>query len=734
MTITNEFLNYEGLVVYDNEIRNYIDEKTAYTESDPTVPDYVKNITTGDISNWNSKSNFSGDYDDLTNKPTLGTLAGKSQVEKMDLSADLQTAVDRVDFAAGGTMGGSLTINGDLTVNGTSTTVETYNENVNVEDNTITLRYNATTGLQNSDYTGIVAQNYDGANNGMLVFDNSGTAYVGDSGDLQPLATRAFTDSDDGALAAWDASAKTLIKAPVEVEDIVTKENVDSFNKALSTATGDNDIAYQKDVTVEKASYAEVTKLGGMTYKSKNLWSHGDIVSTVYTYYVGWFLERITPNEQYTLTWKYSSNGTADTQNAIIIYTEAGAVTITSGIPFTITEAQMSTVQGAYAYFGSDMTSGSMTEIMLNEGEPKPYEPYFEGLRSAKVTEVKSVGVNLWDEQFEVGGYADNTGSGTSQTDRIRSANYIEVSPSTKYYFKISKSYARIFFADANKTFLSAVSLLSESFTTPENCRYITFYWINPTYTPGDIMLNKGTTAQPYTPYVEHTLSIPTAVQALDGYGLGVSDTIYNYIDWEKKQFVKRVAVKVFNGTERLYDYIAPHNEITADSPLVHVPWSLLASHDGIGSANKYSFSFNATRFNVKSTDEMAAYLAQQFANGTPVTVIYELAEPIVTDISDLIGDNSIGVQSNGTLTFENEYQLAAPSDVVFYNEKADIVAADKLVGNLIGVSTRAISDEDGNSIANTYMKKSNALEVISGLTEMQLQKLISLIDTIEIQ
>ena len=44
---------------------------TSYTESDPTVPSYVKNIKETDITNWTNKSNFSGSYNDLTNKPTI---------------------------------------------------------------------------------------------------------------------------------------------------------------------------------------------------------------------------------------------------------------------------------------------------------------------------------------------------------------------------------------------------------------------------------------------------------------------------------------------------------------------------------------------------------------------------------------------------------------------------------------------------------------------------------------
>lgn len=40
-------------------------------ETDPTVPSYVKSITQDNITSWNSKSNFSGSYNDLTDKPSI---------------------------------------------------------------------------------------------------------------------------------------------------------------------------------------------------------------------------------------------------------------------------------------------------------------------------------------------------------------------------------------------------------------------------------------------------------------------------------------------------------------------------------------------------------------------------------------------------------------------------------------------------------------------------------------
>ena len=54
---------------------------TSYTETDPTVPSHVKAITTDDISSWNSKSTFSGSYNDLDDKPDLNNYVTTEQFE-----------------------------------------------------------------------------------------------------------------------------------------------------------------------------------------------------------------------------------------------------------------------------------------------------------------------------------------------------------------------------------------------------------------------------------------------------------------------------------------------------------------------------------------------------------------------------------------------------------------------------------------------------------------------------
>lgn len=47
---------------------------TSYTETDPVFSaSPAAEITSSNISAWDAKSDFSGDYEDLTNKPTIGT-------------------------------------------------------------------------------------------------------------------------------------------------------------------------------------------------------------------------------------------------------------------------------------------------------------------------------------------------------------------------------------------------------------------------------------------------------------------------------------------------------------------------------------------------------------------------------------------------------------------------------------------------------------------------------------
>lgn len=112
-------------------------------------------------------------------------------------------------------------------------------------------------------------------------------------------------------------------------------------------------------------------------------------------------------------------------------------------------------------------------------------------------------GLNIWDEQWELGALNVSDGSGVSSPDCIRNKGYIEVKPNTIYHIS-SPHNLRILFYDASKTYIDYFDWHSSSdFTTPATTNYIRFYLDDAygnTY-QNNIMLNEGDHAYPYQAY-----------------------------------------------------------------------------------------------------------------------------------------------------------------------------------------------------------------------------------------
>lgn len=88
---------------------------------------------------------------------------------------------------------------------------------------------------------------------------------------------------------------------------------------------------------------------------------------------------------------------------------------------------------------------------------------------------IKTVGVNVWNEQWEEGSINNDTGAFNNVSGYIRTKEHIRVIPGESYYFK-SASLMRTFFYDKDKNLIGTYSLLqNEVFTIPVNCFYIAF-------------------------------------------------------------------------------------------------------------------------------------------------------------------------------------------------------------------------------------------------------------------
>ena len=219
-------------------------------------------------------------------------------------------------------------------------------------------------------------------------------------------------------------------------------------------------------------------------------------------------------------------------------------------------------------------------------------------------------------------------------------------------------------------------------------------------------MLNEGSVAELYSPHftslrsakvtevksvganlIPLTIPIPEAIQNLDGWGLGIPGTeYYNFLDWRPEDGVtdyhKMVLCKVFDGSENIQTMGIDNLEFCVSG------FSIIVSANTINCyCNHYKPStrnnvYETSRSNLLSAsnahirwrdseattvDEMKAKLSAWYEAGDPLTVVYILATPEVTDISDLLpADNLIPVEGGGTITFENEYGYDMPNTVTY--------------------------------------------------------------------
>lgn len=203
-----------------------------------------------------------------------------------------------------------------------------------------------------------------------------------------------------------------------------------------------------------------------------------------------------------------------------------------------------------------------------------------------------------------------------------------------------------------------------------------------------ELMLVSGSTAPTeYQPYFEgirdtaitsvnskdsnntalQTITIPNEIQALDGYGWGINDTCYNYIDFVNKKFIQKVG-RIDLGTLSWGEF---GTAFVYNDSLANVIKKPATDNDV---ANILTRNYTTTsRNSANNTNDICVN-----SNGrilirnreTPPTgyLYYELATPIETDISSYLPDdfNSIQIEANGTITFDNTYQQAIPYEYLY--------------------------------------------------------------------
>lgn len=202
-----------------------------------------------------------------------------------------------------------------------------------------------------------------------------------------------------------------------------------------------------------------------------------------------------------------------------------------------------------------------------------------------------------------------------------------------------------------------------------------------------DVQLENGDTATNYSPFYQTAYQIPEAIRNLPGYGWSAG-TARNYVDYENKRYVQCVG-SVDLGTltwmktssQSVGDYFyAPVSAIGfkrlgAFGITVH---NILCSKYITVARNPNAFvdktivldgdSTAVSQIQVKDTAYTDATAFKQAMSG--VMLYYELANPIITDISTMLPDDflrNVEVEAGGSITFKNsngdDYRIPVPSE-----------------------------------------------------------------------
>lgn len=336
----------------------------------------------------------------------------------------------------------------------------------------------------------------------------------------------------------------------------------------------------------------------------------------------------------------------------------------------------------AYLVVGSNPTSSEVTNDfvmginwMFNEGDTAlPYVPYEASLVADSEDAVQVCSKNLNLGTLEHQGYASTGGVSTSTTFcgtlhkiRTKAGDKFTVS-----YGNLPDGASGVFIntwkTDGSWNARQAISASGKlTYTIPDNVG-----WVNFTiYKTGGITIADdswmqveiGTEATEYVPARQHGSATATTLYSIGDY-IDEQDIVTGVI-------TRKVGVKVFDGTEKLAISSGTFNfgiddKLKKSSPVfcTHYPYTSVSASSA---PDKTIKSYASQNIGFKDADyatvaEFSEFLAQEYAKGTPVIVVYPLIEERTESVApqkvgNVVGDNTIVRNSGiGSLPMEVTY------------------------------------------------------------------------------
>ena len=449
-------------------------------------------------------------------------------------------------------------------------------------------------------------------------------------------------------------------------------------------------IGFTKDMQIEGMTYQNLCKSKIITVPEGQVYS--DVISEVNllkcgkTYTVIYNITKSASESERCTPYFNDKNGNRVYQNTQSNYNT------TTGVKNWVVTFEPDFIPTHFCWWVQKHNADfEIKDFIILEGDytqPNFIPPYFEGIKSAGEKENKisilSRNKNLFNGKLELGSLSGESGIPTPSTDTIRCNDFIKVNFNSKITISGINRLVFIYY-DYNKNFISQDVNGKKTITIPSNCQYIKFrsFVGDTTDVTLKIQLEEGTKATPYEPYKEDKKEILIPYEfGFKGLPSGAKDTT---IIKENGLYIRqKVEREILDGSVD-ENWIA--GEIRKNTIIFYIDKNLIKNIDNITAisdkfvgqeARKWNLdkecvygnevgciniSINKTKLETQDIEGFKKWL-----QANPVTVYYELAEPIEHKITDL---NSINLETFKDITYvssENEIKpnlsFKAPVDV----------------------------------------------------------------------
>ena len=314
---------------------------------------------------------------------------------------------------------------------------------------------------------------------------------------------------------------------------------------------------------------------------------------------------------------------------------------------------------------------------------------------------------NMAESNLDIGYYLNNSGSRQSSASNFYTLGFIPVKPGTAYTVKTSESinYFNIMEYDSARGFLKRTlwgnpAGVQTTFTTRSDTAYLRFgsNMNGNTLTYADIaavtwMLTEGETAQDYVPYGQlSVVGTPEVLTVTDedsnAQTASVADlfAVDTYKDTQEiisGAVTRKCGIKILTGEESgwaLSDSGTTHRfrgtkpddcyTPSGRAPILSSHFVYVATGQGQGGAfigaSQYWY-FIPTDQTIDTADKWKTWIAEQYAAGTPVIIVYPLSEATTESVagqslSTVAGTNVVSVTAEvSPIELEAEYMTVAP-------------------------------------------------------------------------